>query len=68
VTGDAADLTVDPIVNLREARLVEIYLHRTSADRRDHFHTYPGPPARDTAPTRVEERLGGAVAQTRNSS
>jgi len=37
-TGDAADLTVDPIVNLRDADLVELYRHRTSADRGDQVH------------------------------
>lgn len=30
VTGDAADETMDPIVNLRDANLIELYLHRSS--------------------------------------
>jgi hypothetical protein len=33
VTGDAGDTTVEPIVNLRDARLIELYLHYCSAYR-----------------------------------
>jgi hypothetical protein len=32
---------MDPIVNLRDAHLIELYLHRVSADRDDHLHTHP---------------------------
>ena len=33
VTEDAADMTADPIVNLRDEHLINEYLHRASAAR-----------------------------------
>jgi hypothetical protein len=56
VTGDAADLIVDPIVNLRDAHLVELYLHRASADRDSHIGTREESPAQVTATNQVEVR------------
>jgi hypothetical protein len=56
VTGDAADVTIDPIVNLRDARLIGLYLHRASADRDDHLQVLPDPPAHVTGSTPVDRR------------
>ena len=56
MTGEAADLTVDPIVNLRDAHLVELYLHRASADRSDSLQHRAESPAHDTVTTQGDDR------------
>ena len=45
VNGDAADRGSEPIVNLRDAYLIEVYLHRANT----HRDTLPNP--RDPAPS-----------------
>lgn len=47
---------MDPIVNLRDAHLIELYLHRASADRDDHLDTYPESPSQVAAGTQVDVR------------
>jgi hypothetical protein len=58
MTGDSADLTMDPIVNLRDAHLIELYLHRASANRDDHLHPLPESMAHVAASTQVDVRRG----------
>jgi hypothetical protein len=45
VNGDGADQGSEPIVNLRDAYLIEVYLHRANT----HRDTLPNP--RDPAPS-----------------
>ncbi len=66
VTGDAADLTVDPIVNLRDAHLVELYLHRVSAGRDDQIHALPDPRAHGRPPALIEGRHRVPVSDARD--
>ena len=56
VTGDSADVTMDPIVNLRDAHLIELYLHRCCTHRDDHLQALPDPPAQVTGSTPVDRR------------
>lgn len=56
MTGDTADLTIDPIVNLRDAHLIEIYLHLASAHREGHLDTHPEQPAPVATTTKVDIR------------
>lgn len=58
MTGDGADMTMDPILNLRDARLIEMYLHRASADQDDHLHTRPESTTHVVALTQVDVRRG----------
>ena len=58
MTGDAADATVDPIVNLRDAHLIALYLHRASADRDEQLRTRPESTEHVAALATVEEGEG----------
>jgi hypothetical protein len=47
---------MDPIVNLRDAHLIELYLLRASADRDEQLHTRPESTAHAAALAMVDWR------------